>query len=76
MNYGSNKTRQEISRMEIVGGNSEELLEYELTRPCSRKDIQFAIDQMNKYPKKWNLRKGKFNTVSIFTDYPTNHRFP
>lgn len=71
-----NKDVQEVSRMEIVGGNCDEYLPYELTHAGSQKSIQFAIDQMNKYPKRWNLRKGKFNAVSIYTDYPTNHRFP
>lgn len=70
------RTIKEISQMQIVGGNSEELLPYELTHASEIENIQFAIDQMNKYPKRWNLRKGKFNTVSIFTDYPTDHRFP
>lgn len=71
-----NKNPQEISRMEIVGGNSVDLMAYELTHASEQEDIQFAIDQMNKYPKAWNLRKGKHNLVSIFTDFPTNHRFP
>lgn len=70
------RTIKEISQMQIVGGNSEELLPYELTHASEIENIQFAIDQMNKYPKRWNLRKGKFNLVSIFTDYPEDHRFP
>lgn len=70
------KTPQEIARLEIVGGNTDELLPYELTHALEKHQLQFAIDQLEKYPKRWNLRKGKFNLVSIFTDYPTNHRFP
>ena len=64
---------KEIEKMEILDGNFNGVLPYELTVPDFRDDIEFAIEQLKKYPKLWNLRRHYSGLVSIFVDYPTDH---
>jgi len=55
--------------LEIIAGNTETDCKYVLTTWYkARGEIQFAIDQIEKYTGKWQL-KGFNGCVAVFTSY-------
>lgn len=68
------KDLKDIKRLKLIEGSVAEAstLPYQLTHFCERDDIQFAIDQMNKYPAAWQLRKRNDDKFAIFINRPLN----
>lgn len=65
---------KEIKKMELIEGSYlDGILPYDLVHPSTRDDIQFAIDQLKKYPCRWQLRKRYDGLMCLFVDYPKNY---
>ena len=69
-----NKGKEELQSMRLVQGTNEGLMPYQLTHFFKdTSEINFAIQQMNKYKAGWQVRENKDGEVALYSEYPKNY---